>query len=231
LPSPPARENIAQDLSIPTKPALQPAAISTNPAEVEKQLALQGGRISEVRVALASLGFDPGSPDVGVGPRFRRALRDFQKVHRVEESGYLDLPTLQRLEETLAQAPKSYDGLWSLEIHRYNYLDSDPNELNTRTHLASAKLRVRNGEFFVVSSEMLSTNRNEFETFQGRIDPDGRVSMSMRLTYLFGKSKAARLAITHTLPKLVPLDRSFEVKGNQVEREIWYKIKLQRVAS
>ena len=50
----------------------------------------------------------------------------------------------------------------------------------------------------------------------------------MKVSYLFGISRTARLSIRTKLPKLFPYGRQIEIKGNKVESDIWFMIKLSR---
>ncbi len=61
--------------------------------------------IAAVQRALASLGFDPGTPDGQMGPRTQSAIAAFQRERGLPQTGLLDGQTLAALRATAAGTP------------------------------------------------------------------------------------------------------------------------------
>ena len=146
------------------------SGVFVDPEVAEQNLGLSTEQYAGYQTALADLGYEVGASDGSFGQQSRTALRAFQRAFGVEESGYIDGRTRAKLDAIIGETPPGYQGLWSLEIHRYNYNPTDPDSINGRTHLASAEVRVRGDQIFIVKSASLSTEHNEFETFKGTLD-------------------------------------------------------------
>ena len=70
---------------------------SSDPAEIERALALTPDSIRNVQVWLGALGHDAGSPEGVMGPATRRAIRSWQRSKGMPESGYLAEQSLAAL--------------------------------------------------------------------------------------------------------------------------------------
>lgn len=57
--------------------------------------------VMKVQTALRNAGFDPGTIDGRMGPRTRKALKEFQKAHGLSADGSLDKQTWALLQEYL----------------------------------------------------------------------------------------------------------------------------------
>ena len=184
--------------------------------------------LKQIQIGLMDLGYEIGAVDGNLGAASRNALRTFQRRSSLQETGYLNDATIKNLYDKLTKSPQGYDGNWILDIHRYNYNKRDPGGINLRTHLASARIEVRSGDMFITSSEILTDRKGQFDTFRGEISSSGRIGISMKLDYLYGKPRTGTLKFNNILPRIVPVGQEFEYKANQIEQEIWYKIVLRR---
>ncbi|MBO6932164.1 MAG: caspase family protein, partial [Roseibium sp.] len=181
--------------------ALDKTAAPLSPEDEEAQLRLKPEDFQQVQETLNALGYDVGAADGAFGPKSRAGLRKFQIRNRIEENGYLSEKTLATLVDKIEKTPSTYDGVWLLEFHRFNYSASDPSGTNQRTLLAKAEVRLRNGELYVVSEEVYTSTRSFFDTFRGRLSDDGKITVSMSLDTLFGKAQVREVRASGQLPK------------------------------
>jgi len=212
-------------------------AISATPDEIELGLNLTPENYQQVQETLNALGYDVGPADGAFGPKSRAGLRKYQIRNGIEEDGYLSRKTLDALVKTVETTPPSYDGVWLLEFHRYNYSGSDPSGTNLRTLLAKAKVRVRDGELFVVSNEIFSSDKTYFDTFRGHLTKEGKLSLSMSLDSLFGKEQVRDVRVSGHLPKLVPFGQTVSIRGSQLwvnpkkSENVWLRLDVARAGS
>ncbi|CTQ56808.1 spore cortex-lytic enzyme [Roseibium album] len=215
--------------------ALDKKAAPLSPQDEEGLLRLEPEDFQQVQETLSALGYDVGKADGAFGPKSRAGLRKFQIRNRIEENGYLSDKTLAALVDKIEKTPSNYDGVWQLEFHRYNYSASDPSGTNLRTLLAKAKVRLRNGELFVVSDEIFSSTKSFFDTFRGRLSPDGKLTVSMSLDTLFGKAQVRDVRASAKLPKLFPFGRVFSVRGSRLwvnpkkSENVWLRLDIARL--
>ncbi|MEP1209763.1 MAG: caspase family protein [Rhizobiaceae bacterium] len=208
-----------------------------SPEELEKGLNLKPEDYQRVQTSLNSLGYDVGAEDGAFGPKSRTGLRKYQIRRRIEESGYLTKGTLESLIKTLKDTPRTYDGIWMIELHRHNYSGNDPSGVNMRSLMGQAKVRLRDGQLFVVSSNVYTSDRTYFDTFRGRISGSGKLSVSMRIDTLFGKQQVRNVRATGTLPKLVPYFRTTTFRGTRLwtnpkkQENVWLRLNIRRLKS
>ncbi len=207
-----------------------------SPEQIEEKLGLTKDDYKRVQSALNVLGYNAGAENGVFGPTARAELRKYQIRNRIEESGYLTEATLLALLKTIESVPRSYDGAWQLEFHRFNYGPSDPADINGRTLLAIADVELRNGEFFIKSKQIFTSDKNYFDTFKGTVSKDGNVSVRMRINTLFGKQQERDFSVGGTLPKLVPYGSIVSMKGSKLWTnehakgdEAWMRLDLRRV--
>ena len=63
-------------------------------------------KVSDIQTALSSAGFDPGLIDDKMGPKTKKAVRDFQKVNNLVVDGIVGLKTWSKLKPYLNQTKK-----------------------------------------------------------------------------------------------------------------------------
>jgi uncharacterized caspase-like protein/peptidoglycan hydrolase-like protein with peptidoglycan-binding domain len=208
-----------------------------DPEQIEQKLELKPEDYQRVQASLNAIGYDVGAEDGAFGPNSRSGLRKYQVRNRIEETGYLDEKTLQSLMKTIDNTPKNYDGEWLLELHRYNYTGSDPGQVNGRTLLGKATVRLRNGELFVVSSDVYTSDKSYFDSFKGRLSEDGNLSISMRINTLFQKQQERDVRVSGKLPTLVPYGSTISIRGSKLwqmkskNENVWLRLDIRRVRS
>ena len=204
-------------------------AIVESPAQEEAGLQISPDTLVRAQAAFTALGYGKGVANGVISDDLRAALRRFQRYNNLEDSGYFTKQTLARLEEDVFTLPQNYDGLWQVEIHRYNY-GADPGGLNQRTHLVSVKLRWSNGQASIVSSDFMNDDsRTALDSLKVGFAASGAFSLSMKTRYLYGKSRYGTADVKASLPRLVAYNAPIEIKGNRLESEIWFKLYLTRL--
>lgn len=207
--------------------------VELTPDQIETALSLDDASRIQIQRSLNMLGFEAGSPDGVFGTRTRQAIRAFQVAQKVEQTGYVDQQSLLALIKTFEETPTDFDGLWKLDVHRIN-LSNSRSDINNRTHLASADLRIRNGVMSVVSWRNLASqpnqNVNPFYRFRGEVGEDGLFLMSLDPDVLFGKKRVYRVSVRGKLPERVAYGSLHSFVGSKVEPEIWVRVELRRNA-
>lgn len=212
---------------------------SLTPEDVENSLGLEIDGYKKVQNALNMLGFDAGNADGVFGGKSRNALKSFQVSKHIEQTGFIDNSSLLSLIKVFEETPKNYDGLWELEVHRINpYLD-DPQLINLRTLLSTARLRLRNSELNIVDWQNLAgesrfSKDNPFARFKGSIDKNGKFSIALDADYLFVIKRVKSVKIKGTLPPFVAYDATLKFSGGRLEvidskNEIRVRVELRRV--
>ncbi len=215
------------------------AVTSTAPETLELSLGLDASGYSKVQAALNMLGHDAGTADGVFGTKSRSALRAFQVASKIEDTGYIDQNSLLHLIKVFEETPKVYDGMWSLEVHRFNPHPEDPFQINDRTLLSSATLRFRNDQFYLLDWKNLAgisrnDNRNPFANFRGVVTSDKKMSMRLEADYLFQKKKVKTVEIRGSFPDFVAYGSRLNFNGPRLENtgpkdETWVRIELKRL--
>ncbi len=218
-------------------PATQTQTIS--PKEVENALGLSPEDMRKVRQAMGVLGFQTGKNVASLDDTDRKSLRKLQIKNGVRETGYLDAATLNRLLTIMDEVPRNYDGKWNLEFHRFHYGKNDISGVNLRTHMASATVELRDGEFYIIESHVYTSRNNYFDTFSGKLGTDGKFSMAMLMDSAFDDEPAKRqeiqLSVSNALPKYVAYNQTLEFKGSQIwvnkknGENVWLKLEMTRI--
>lgn len=210
------------------------------PAEVEDELGLEQTDYKRIQLALNTLGYDVGVEDGSFGPKSRSGLKKFQVRNGVENTGFFTNKTLNTLLTSFENTPKNYDGEWEIEFHRHNYEKfKGKDDWNSRALLMKARLRFLNNTVTIISSDVYSSRKPLFDTFDAKLSSDGLLSIETIVDYIFyngtgrTKSKEKRVRFKAKLPRFVPIDRTLEFKGPLLERErgqdpVWAKIELRR---
>lgn len=204
------------------------------PEEAEIALALGTEGYKQVQDALKMIGYDAGVTDGVFATKSRDALREFQIASRFEGSGYIDQRSLLALIKIFSETPRTYDGLWTLEVHRFNPHQADPARINDRTHLATLDLRIIDGTVNVIATRNNATQRELFSSFRGSIAADGTASIRLDIDYLFGsQDKIKRVGIKGQLPRFVAFGNIVKLSGPMVERisatdQTWVRLELHR---
>ncbi|WP_298963738.1 caspase family protein [uncultured Roseibium sp.] len=212
---------------------------STAPDVIEQSLGLGIEGYRKIQTALNMLGHDAGTEDGVFGAKSRSALREFQIATKIEDTGYVDQKALLQLIKVFEETPKVLDGLWQLQVHRFNQHPEDPHQVNARTHLSSADLRFRDGQFFLLDWTNLAgasrqDDRNPFANFRGVVSQDKKLTLRLEADYLFGKRKVRSVEILGTLPDFVAYGSTLGFTGPRLERngpkdEMWVRIELKRI--
>ncbi|WP_298986543.1 caspase family protein [uncultured Roseibium sp.] len=212
---------------------------STAPDVIEQSLGLGIEGYGKIQTALNMLGHDAGTEDGVFGAKSRSALREFQIATKIEDTGYVDQKALLQLIKVFEETPKVLDGLWQLQVHRFNPHPEDPHQVNARTHLSSADLRFRDGQFFLLDWTNLAgasrqDDRNPFANFRGVVSQDKKLTLRLEADYLFGKRKVRSVEILGTLPDFVAYGSTLGFTGPRLERngpkdEMWVRIELKRI--
>lgn len=213
--------------------------VSLTPEDVETSLGLDKDGFKKIQNALNMLGFDAGVADGVFGGKSRKALKSFQVANRIEQTGFIDNASLLHLIKVFEETPKTYDGLWNLEVHRFNPHPEDPAHINMRTLLSSAQMRIRGSEINIVNwqnqaGDSRGDNRNPFAKFSGNLASNGRFTMRFDADYLFSKKRIKNVQIKGTLPQFVAYDAQLEYRGARLEYvgpkdEMWVRIELKRI--
>lgn len=212
---------------------------TASPKDVENALGLSPEDMRKVRSAIGVLGYQTGKDVASLDDTDRKSLRKLQIKNGVRETGYLDAATLNRLLTIMDEIPRNYDGKWNLEFHRFHYGKNDASGVNLRTHMASATVELRDGEFYIVESHVYTSRNNYFDTFSGKLDADGKFKVAMLIDSAFDDEPAKRqeiqLAVSATLPKYVTYNRTLEFKGSQIwvnknkGENVWLKLEMTRI--
>jgi len=215
------------------------AVARTSPDLIEQSLGLDVGGYKKIQTALNMLGHDAGTPDGVFGTKSRSALREFQIASKVEETGYVDQQSLVELIKVFEETPKVYDGLWNLEVHRFNPHPEDPYQINARTLLSSARLRFRGDQFYLLdwrnyAGVSRKDDRNPFANFRGSVSAANRLAVRLEADYLFSKKKVRTVEVKGTLPEFVAYGSRLNFTGPRLERngpkdETWVRLELKRL--
>lgn len=211
----------------------------TSPEQIEQSLGLDLGGYTKIQTALTMLGHDAGTPDGVFGTKSRSALRAFQVATRIEDSGYIDQETLVRLIKVFEETPKVYDGIWDMEVHRFNPHPEDPYQINSRTLLSSARLRFRGDQFYLLdwrnyAGASRNDDRNPFASFRGLVSNGNKLTIRLDADYLYGKKKIRTVEVKGTLPEFVAYGSRMNFTGPRLEHngkndEIWVRLELKRL--
>ncbi|MEM5585314.1 caspase family protein [Roseibium sp. AS2] len=212
---------------------------NTSPELIEQSLGLDIGGYTKIQTALTMLGHDAGTPDGVFGNKSRSALREFQIAAKVEDSGYVDQESLIQLIKVFEETPKVYDGVWDLEVHRFNPHPEDPYQVNSRTLLSSARLRFREGQFYLLdwknyAGASRNDDRNPFANFRGFVSTGNKLTVRLEADYLYGKKKVRTVEIKGSLPEFVAYGSRLNFTGPRLERngpndEMWVRLELKRL--
>jgi len=212
---------------------------SASPEQIEQGLGLGIDGYRKIQSALNMLGHDAGTADGVFGTKSRSAMRAFQVASRIEDTGYVDQKSLVQLIRVFEETPKVYDGIWALEVHRFNPHPEDPYQINGRTLLSSAKLRFRGDEFFLLdwknyAGQARKDDRNPFANFRGIVSNGNKLSMRLEADYLFQKKKTRTVEIRGTLPQFVAYGSRLNFNGPRLEYvgpkdETWVRLELKRL--
>ncbi|WP_269580709.1 caspase family protein [Roseibium sp. Sym1] len=212
---------------------------SASPEQIERGLGLGAEGYKKVQAALNMLGHDAGTADGVFGTKSRSAMREFQVASRIEDTGFIDQETLVQLIRVFEETPKAYDGIWALEVHRFNPHPEDPYQINGRTLLSSARLRFREDQFFLLdwknyAGESRNDDRNPFANFRGVVSNGNKLSMRLEADFLFQKKKTRTVEIRGTMPQFVAYDSRLNFNGPRLERvgpkdETWVRLELKRL--
>ncbi|MCM8812792.1 MAG: peptidoglycan-binding protein, partial [Candidatus Omnitrophica bacterium] len=86
-----------------TSEIITPAAVPVTPQEilpavgVDSSVVARSIRTVDIQVALKNAGFDPGAADGKLGPKTKKALRDFQKQNGLVSDGIVGPRTWEKL--------------------------------------------------------------------------------------------------------------------------------------
>jgi len=211
-----------------------------SPEAIERSLQLGDSGYKKIQAALNMLGHDAGTADGVFGSKSRSALRQFQIASRIEDTGFIDQNSLLNLIKVFEETPKIYDGLWHLQVHRFNPHPEDPYQVNGRTLLSTAKLRMRDNQFFLLdwtnpAGRSRNDNRNPFANFRGEVSSGNKLTMRLEADFLFSKRKTKVVQIKGTLPEFVAYGSTLNFNGPRLEYngpkdEIWVRLELKRQA-
>jgi len=209
------------------------------PEQIELSLGLGLAGYRKIQTALNMLGHDAGTEDGVFGTKSRSALREFQVASRVEDTGFVDQKSLVQLIRVFEKTPKVYDGVWSLEVHRFNPHPADPHQVNSRTLLSSARLRFRGDQFYLLDWKNHAglsrrDDRNPFANFRGIVSGGNKLTVRLDADYLFQKKKIRTVEIRGTLPQFVAYGSHLNFNGPRLERngpndEMWVRLELKRL--
>ncbi len=226
------------DPELPGSPGT-PAPSLADPKAMEAALGMAPDDLQKVRLAMSTLGYQTGKDANSLEDIDRKSLRKLQIKHSVRETGYLDVKTLNRLLKIMEEMPRTYEGKWNLDFHRYHYRKSDPVGVNLRTRMATAMVELRDGELYIINSHVFTSQRNYFETFSGKLAPDGKFKMSMLMDSAFddepSKRQEIQIDVSNMLPKYVTYNQTLEFKGSQIwtnkktGENVWLKLEITRV--
>lgn len=212
---------------------------AASPQAIEESLGLGTEGLTRVQSALNMLGHDAGTPDGVFGTKSRTALRAFQVASSLEDTGYIDQKSLLTLIKVFEETPKVFDGEWAMEVHRFNPHPEDPHQINSRTMLASAKLRFRDDQFYLLkwvnfAGRSRNDDRNPFASFRGQVNSGNRLAFRFEADYLFQKKKTRSVEILGTMPQFVAYGSRLNFTGPRLEDngpkdEIWIRIELKRL--
>lgn len=210
------------------------------PEEIELALNLGKADVTRIQTALNAMGYNVGTADGAFGNKSREGLREFQRIKRVSESGYLTRDTINSIIETFQSTPKSYDGNWTLSIYR-KWLVADKNSPGTKAGdielIATVDLESRDGEFFMQSNEVYTVKPTQpFASFKTSLSNNGTLSVRTKASTHFSDAnnkvaKERNLTAQMKLPQLFPYGKQLSVDANVFEREMRFHIKLHRKRS
>lgn len=214
------------------------APVVKTPEMVEAELGLGQQDVMRIQTALNALGYDLGTIDGNFGGKSRAALKEFQVVNRVPQTGYLDDPTISAILKTFEEAPKTYDGKWRIEIYR-KLMQNDPGwaemSVGDVNHIASLDVSYRDGEFFVDKYNIYTFKPDEpFADFAARVNADGLVQFSGKISTHFPDAniRSPRLYginLKLQLPKIMPYARTVKAVGNRFEPPVAFEVSMKRV--
>lgn len=210
------------------------------PEEIELALNLGKDDVKRIQTALNAMGYYVGTADGAFGKKSREGLREFQRIKRVRESGYLTRDTINSIIETFQATPKSYDGNWTLSIYR-KWLVADKDTPGTKEGdvelLATVDLESRDDEFFMQSNEVYTVKPTQpFASFTARLANNRTLIIQTKASTHFpdANNKVAKersLTARIKLPQLFPFGKQLSVDANVFEREMRFHVKLHRKRS
>jgi uncharacterized caspase-like protein len=216
----------------------QEIAANLTPEQIEAALELGTEDVQRIQTALNAMGYDLGTADGEFGAKSREALKQFQVVNRVPQSGYLDQKTIEAILKAFDEAPKTYQGEWKIEIRRKltrndpGWPDMKPGDYN---HLATLNLTYRNGELLIDRFQYMTILPDEpFTDFTARIDDTGRLVLRGLVSTHFRDAnnpvaKNQMMTVETQLPRIMPFERTITAEGNRFEPPVVFEVTIKRV--
>lgn len=190
------------------------------PEQIEQGLGLHKEDTKRIQIALGAMGYDLGTADGAFGPKSRQALKLFQLRQQVPQSGYLNKHTINALLNALNDAPKNFDGLWTMSFIRVATQDlpNGGDKKGKRVRLVNLKLRHANDTFYIEDYEYFRPlPADPFHQFSAGINKKGSLRLSTDVSILSGKLRVATLKATFQMPKIAINGASFGFNANLVE--------------
>jgi uncharacterized caspase-like protein len=198
----------------------QPGTEKPGPEALELALNLTTEEIGKVQDALQLFGYPVGKENGQLTKVDRSSLRKFQIRNRIAETGYLDQASLEKLIDEVASIPKDYGGTWIINFHRYQYGPEDRSGVNLRTLMATATAELRDGEFYIKTSQSSTSKQSPFDTFSGTLAKDGQFRISITMDTLFDDEGDATQVVKATasekLPKMVAYNQPIYIRGSRL---------------
>lgn len=202
------------------------SAISS-PPEAERLLSLSTSQRRNVQILLRELGYDPGPADGVIGKKTREAISRFQLAHGVDDSGYLNDATIQRISDVLEAAPRSRDGKWRLTLNRKKI-----GKGNLVAVIGFVDFEISGRTVTIIDERNLSmaSRRQELGT-RATLSKAGMLQMSVTVHTAPHRNSTRRVSVASSLPERVEVGQVFELATRDLNSGFILYPKLRRVSS